>query len=800
MAFVIISHQPRKAENLLPMLLARCTTIPIHEVTHAMHVVPDHLYLATPDTHLAILSNTLQPMAPDLLLNPSLPIDYFFQTLAEDQREYAIGIVLSGTGSDGTLGLQAIKCHKGLTIVQDQQEAQFPQMPHSARATGAVDYELPVAQMPLVLLTFVQGADEQRTESCRDLAPLTQDLLRQIYVLIRDRTKQNFSSYKPKIICRSIERRMRVHRLDNPQQYLQFLHDSPAEIERLCRDTLVGVTRFFRDPAAFTALAPCMQQLLLRAYAERRTGRVWVAGCATGEEAYSLAIILREEMEKLGIYVPIQIFATDLDSQNIDVARAGTYRARITSDVSSTRLVRFFDYVDGHYRVKKDLRNMVVFATQNLLVDAPFTNIDFLSCRNVLIYLQPMTQRQIQSVFHFALLPHGFLFLGSSESLDGQGDRFIPVDPRWRLFQCQEASSAPSSSTSALPRLAQQTEEYSTRQRFAAKEFSPRFVTAIERHLAQCFAPPSVLVDSKGEVVYIHGHTEPFLQPAHETQTRQCLLNIVYEGLRLELATALSQAVATQQSVRKQVKTEIPTGLSAVEIMVQPMTNPEFPYGLFLVAFTTLPAVIAPLRRRRYHLSQEQMIALEHERQQLQEALKIRFQAARLFHNELQAINEEWQATHAELQSTKEAMESLHEELQTLNSELQEKVQHLLHAHDDMQNLLNSMGIATLFLDSELHIKRFTPQVTQLIKIIPTDVGRPLGDLASVLVYNQLDTDVQETLATLTPKERLVATHNGEWYVVRMVPYRTSENAIEGVIITFIDCNRFQALAAVSKQ
>jgi two-component system CheB/CheR fusion protein len=799
MAFVVISHQPEKSKNLLPTLLARCTTLPIYEVTHAMQVAPDHLYLATPGTFLALLSNTLQPMAPEALSNASLPIDYFFQTLAEDQREHAIGIVLSGTGTDGTLGLQAIKRHKGMTMVQDQQEAQFPQMPCSARATGVVDHELPVAQMPPALLAFVQGTDEQGLEGCRELAPLTMDLLRQIYVLVRDRTKNNFSSYKPITICRCIERRMRVHQLDSPQQYLQFLHDSPSEIDLLCRDTLIGVTRFFRDPDAFAALAPHVQQLLLRAHAEHRTGRVWVAGCATGEEAYTLAIMLRDGMEDLGIYVPMQIFATDLESQNIDVARAGTYPKSIANDISPAHLERFFDYVDGCYRVKKDLRNMVVFATHNLLADPPFTNLDLLSCRNVLIYLQPTMQRQLLSVFQFALLPHSFLFLGSSESIDGCADQLTPIDTYWRIFQRQEEPTAPCPAVD-LPPLMRQAEGHGTVTRLLTKGPGPNFVTAFERHLAQCFAPPSVLVDSRGEVIYIHGHTGQFLQPAHGLQTRQRLLSMVYEGLRLELAAALSQATLTQESVRKQVKLEAPTGLTAVEIMVQPMTNPELPHGLFLVTFTTLPPVAAPPQRRRHPRSQEQVMALEHELQQLQETLKSRTQAAHLFNDELQATNEEWQAANEELQGTKEEMESLNEELRTLNRELQEKVQHLINANDDMQNLLNSTGIATLFLDCQLHIKRFTPQVTRLIKMIPSDVGRPIGDLVSTLAYDRLEADAQETITALIPQERLVATHDREWYVVRMVPYRTSENAIEGVIITFIDVNRFQVMVSGAKQ
>jgi len=397
------------------------------------------------------------------------------------------------------------------------------------------------------------------------------------------------------------------------------------------------------------------------------------------------------------------------------------------------------------------------------------------------------------------LLPHGFLFLGSSESLDGSGDRFISVDQPWRIFQRQEALTAPGPAVDLL-RLVYQAEGHDSMLRFAVKGPGPRVATAIERHLAQCFAPPSVLVDSRGEVVYIHGHTGSFLQLVHGLQTRQRLLSMIHEDLRLELTTALAQAMATQESVRTQAKVETPAGLTAVELMVQPMTDAELPSGLFLVTFTILPAMAALSRRRRHPRSQEQMMALEHELQQLRETLQSRTQVAQLFNDELQATNEEWQATNEELQGAKEEMESLNEELRTLNRELQEKVQHLIHAHDDMQNLLNSTGIATLFLDSELRIKRFTPQVTQLIKMIPSDVGRPLGDLVSVLVYDQLDADVQETLATLVPKERLIATHHSEWYVVRMVPYRTSENAIEGVILTFIDCNRFRALVSVSKQ
>lgn len=796
MAFVIVTHQLPDHTSLLPDLLGRHTAMPISEVTAGMPIQPNQIYLSTPGSYLSIANAILQSMPRETPNGPSLPIDYFLRALAEDQQERAIGIVLSGTGTDGTLGLQAIKGYGGLTIVQAEDEARFSGMPLSAFATGAVDHMLPTAAMPQILLAFAQAPYLTRSAEKGARPDLTEDLLRQICILLRNRTKHDFSGYKPTTIRRRLTRRIAVYQLDTPQQYLHLLREHPHELDLLFRELLIAVTAFFRDPEAFDLLATHALPQLLQQRPEHDPVRVWVAGCSTGEEAYSLAMVLHECSERLGLYCPVQIFATDLDGQNIEKARTGIYPDGIARDVSAERLERFFTHENGHYSIKQEIREMVVFAEQNVIADPPFTKLDLLSCRNLLIYLEADLQRRLIPMFHYALKPKGLLFLGSSETVGGFTDLFTPLDRRWKIFQRLDppARTQPLAGFVARP----------DRERLgtaapptSAKTREERLESLVNTLLIQSFAPPGVLVNEQGDIVFIHGQTGLFLQPAPGTPSHN-VFSMAREGLRLELVMALRQASATDtESVQRRVEVQTNGGSITVDMTVQAIRDPEPLQGLFLITFRPLPIetpASSPSRRRARSPHQEQIAALEGELQETKGTLQSSLEESETINEELKSANEELQSTNEELQSSneeletaKEEMQSLNEELQTVNSELHQKVEELSHSHDDMKNLLNSTDIATLFLDRQLQIMRFTPQASKVIKLIDSDVGRPIGDLVLNVDYTSLVADAQDVLRTLVPKEVEMSMPEGQWYLMRMMPYRTMDNVIDGLVLTFID-------------
>lgn len=798
LAFVVVTHQASDRVSLLRELLEKRTTMPVHEATVAVKVEPNHIYLSPPGMYLALLNSVLQPMPADPIHGGlQFPIDYFFRSLADDQKDRAICIVLSGTGTDGTLGLQAVKGAGGLTLVQEEQSAKFAGMPHSAITTGLVDSVLPIRQMPHVLITFARGPYLQSAVGPASMATLTPDLLRRIYILLRSHTRHDFSVYKPNTLRRRIERRMHVHQVQDAEQYLRFLHEHPYEIDLLFQELLIGVTSFFRDPEAFAFLATTAFPDLVATRSQNHPLRVWVPGCSTGEEAYTLAIVLRECLERSQKSCPIQIFATDLHNQAVEKARTGLYPEGIAADVSCERLERYFVREDGSYRIKPAIRECVVFTRQNLLADPPFTKLDLLSCRNLLIYLNAEVQHQLIPLFHYVLNPGGLLCLGSSETIGSFTDLFIPLDHRWKVFRRKESAVAAPLPVAFPVQFAKPTTEEPTA-RGLTKPSDATLAGLVEKLLVQQFAPPSVIVSDSGEIVYIHGLTGLFLQPAPGLPSHN-LFTMAREGLRMELIAAVRHVAAHEGAVvQKQVQFRSNGGVSPVRVTVQRLTDPEPVRGLFLVTFQTLENKPSrPRKRRKGHVSagdHERVEALERELQVLRETLQSTIEEANTANEELKSTNEELQSTNEELQSAneeletaKEEMQSLNEELQTVNSELQRKVEDLSHANNDMQNLLNSTDIATLFLDSDLCIKRFTPQAKRIFKIIPSDVGRPIGDLVSTVRYGRLQADAQEVLQTLVFKELEISTDDGKWYAMRIMPYRTSENVIDGVVITFSD-------------
>jgi two-component system, chemotaxis family, CheB/CheR fusion protein len=802
-AFVVVTHQHPGHTSVLPELLRKCTSMDVVQVTDQIKVKQNCVYLNPPGKIVSIFNGKFHISESTEPRGLSLPIDYFFRSLAQDQKDKAICIILSGTGTDGTLGLRAVKGESGMAIVQEESSAKFTGMPGSALTTGLVDYILPPSKMPAQLLKYVKGPFLSSTEPAKKTESPLNRVMEKIFLQLRNRTGHDFSGYKSNTTRRRIERRMNVHHINKPKQYLQYLQDNPQEANVLFKELLIGVTAFFRDPDAFAYLREKLFPKLLKSKEEGSNLRIWVPGCASGEEVYSLAMLFSECQSKLNTGVGVQIFGTDLDAHAIDIARAGFYPDGIAADMSPSRLKTYFDKEEGNYRIRKSIRDMVIFAPQNVIKDPPFTKLDFISCRNLLIYLESDLQRKLLSLFHYSLNHGGYLFLGNSESSGTSDHLFNLVNKKWKVYAVKSSKASLFGQgyvdifeTKKVKDLYQETSK-----RLPAKPVStPNIQTLMEKHLLSNFAPASVVVDDRGGVFYIHGQTGDFLEPAQGRPSNN-LLSMAREGLKIELATALRKAYQQNGAVLVDaVSVRRNGGYIRVNITVQKILEPELLQGLFLVVFESLKKDSSSKKKAGVKelkpVSAGKMEKLESELAYTKESLQSTIEELETTNEELKSTNEELQSTNEELQSSneeietsKEEMQSLNEELQTTNAELQAKIDEYSRGNDDMKNLLNSTNIATLFLDNNLNVKRFTKEAKKITNLIDSDVGRPISDIVSKLEYNKLSEDCNQVLKTLAFKELEVQSKDGLWYQLRILPYRTAENKIDGLVVTFIDIN-----------
>jgi two-component system CheB/CheR fusion protein len=801
MAFVVVTHQPPQHVSLLPNLLGKCTTMPVLKASDGMKIAPNSVYIAPSNTYLSVLHATLHELEATSGESLQFPIDVFFRALAEDQQDRAVGIVLSGTGTDGTLGLKAIKEAAGITMVQNVQSARYDGMPRSALATHLVDYVLPPSDMPAQLIVSVQEPSLPRTAPESD--PIPSEVLQQLFILLRRHTGHDFSGYKATTIFRRLVRRLNVHQITEPQQYIQLIQQQPYELDLLFKELLIGVSSFFRDSEAFDALAREALPALLASKSAADDIRVWVPGCASGEEAYSLAILLHECQERTAKRCKVQIFATDLDTQAIEVARKGLYPKGIAVDLRPDRLARFFVEEDHGYRIAKEIREMVIFAPHDLISDPPFTKLDVLSCRNLLIYLDASLQKRLVSMFHYALRPHGLLFLGTSETISGFDDLFSAVDKHWKLYKRQEMTSPSASPEFPLTALEAYQRVDPPMPGMRRQEAATSLAVLVEKLLLERYAPPSVIINDRGDILHIYGRTGTYLEPA-PGQPRLNILAMAREGLRLPLTTAIGRATMREDEVVQegvQIKTNGHT--VRVKVVVQKLVTPGTVQGLLRVSFEPMSDVAPPPQA----VARGRVAELERELQQTREAgqktveeLAAAQAEFKVTHEEMQSTNEELQSANEELETTREELQSLNEELQTVNAELHSKVDALSEAQDDMANLLDSIDIAAIFLDNDLRIKRFTTQATRVVSLIHTDVGRPMSDIATTLEYGSLMADAREVLQTLVAKEMEVQTTQGPWYLMRIRPYRTLRNVINGLVVTFVDVTRLKRAELLAQE
>ncbi|MDF7811943.1 CheR family methyltransferase [Hymenobacter sp. YC55] len=811
MAYVVVTHQmPSSPAGELRQVLQHFTSVPVLEVTDGMRVRPNHIYVIPPGKDMSLLHGVLHLFEPPP--GRGLPIDNFLQSLAKDVRERAICVILSGMGSDGSIGLKMIMENFGMVVVQDPETAEYDSMPRAAIATEFVDYILPAGTIVPQIIGYVQQPVSRRPlrnlMSAQDApASLPAHALQKIFILIRNQTGHDFSFYKRNTVFRRIERRMNSHQIKEFTHYVRYLQENPLEVENLFKELLIGVTKFFRDPEAYAALKRHLQPLL-RQQEPGTTIRVWAPGCSTGEEAYSLAMTLLEAFDaEPDRNLTFQLFATDINADSIDDARTGFYPANITADVSPERLRRFFTKIDNSYQIRKDVRDSMVFALHNISRDAPFTRLDLLCCRNLLIYLSSELQKSLIPVFHYALNPGGILFLGPSENLTGFQDLFTPLDVKWKISRANETASqlvrlanfpfstsrqqptAPNTSSSMIPS--------------AVPRRDNSFAALIQRLLLASYAPPSVVINPKGEILFVNGRTGKYLEPAPGLSGLN-IFDMAREELHFEISDAVHRATQQkQQVVNENVKVKTEAGFQLLRLTVKYLTEPDQLAGLLLVVFEDTPTSRRVRRGKPGNdTNQDTQISslekeLQYTRHRLQttiEEMESSLEELKSTNEELQSANEELQSTNEEAMTNKEEMQSLNEELMTLNMQYLHKTEELSQAANDMKNLLDATEIATIFIDNEMIIKRFTPPVGRIIPLMPTDVGRPFTHFANNLRYERLIPDVEQVLDRLVSVETTIQTTTGDWYAMRILPYRTLDNYISGAVITFTDITGLKKL------
>lgn len=794
MAFVVIQHLDPTHVGIMPELLQRITQMKVYQATDSLQIKTNCVYVIPPNRSMSILNGHLHLFKPTESRGLRLPVDIFFRSLADDRQGKSIGVILSGMGSDGSLGVAAIKEKEGVVLVQSPDTAKFDGMPRSAIDAVIVDIIAPAEELSGKLISFLHYVPVPKLSSPIDTSYKSN--LDKIIILLREQTGHDFSLYKKNTLFRRIERRKGVHQIDKIGQYVRFLQENPKEIDILFKELLIGVTSFFRDPAVWEKLKKDTLPTIINALDKGDVLRAWVTACSTGEEAYSLAIIFKEALENIKDKknLSLQIFATDIDADAIEKARKGFFPAGIVTDVTPQRLKKYFVKEESGYRLNATIREMVVFAPQDVIKDPPFTKLDILTCRNMLIYMEPELQLKLMSLFNYSINPGGTMVLGTAESLGNSKEGFIEVDPKLKIFKRNTRST----STEFL--------DFPSAFHRGTSRIQNKKVTLIavenvqsiaEQAVLQQFSPASVMINDKGDILFITGRTGKYLEPA-AGKTNVNILAMAREGLRDALPGAFRKASQNYEPViLRKVKVGNNGGTQYVDVTVQRIQHTNSVRDLLIVVFTDVDDILQldsintktgklTSKGRQKELENELSRSFE-DIQGLREEMQTSQEELKSTNEELQSTNEELQSTNEELTTSKEEMQSLNEELQTVNVELQSKVSDSMQANNDMKNLLNSTEIATLFLDKDLNIRRFTDSLTNIFKLRQVDIGRPFTDQVSELQYPDIDNDCYQVLKTLLAKESLITTSDNRWFNVRIMPYRTLDDRIDGLVITFND-------------
>lgn len=830
-SMVLLQHLDPTHESRLTQLLAQHSPLPIREIRHNMPLERGNIYVLPPNATVLLEQGRFR-LGPREPRGCPMPVDFFFRSLANEQQHRAIGVVLSGTGTDGTLGLQEIKAEGGITFAQDKSSSKFFGMPGSAVAAGAVDFVLPPDAIARKLLQLVDHpyvghppSPGHRAAALIDVVPAEKffekhpEEMKRLFTILRGRSGVDFSLYKPGTLNRRIMRRMAMHKIEKLPQYVDRLKEDAGELDQLFHDLLISVTGFFRDPASFAIIKKRLLPKIIKSHADGSPIRIWTCGCATGEEAYSLAIVVAEFLEEVDRQLPIQIFASDLNERGIEKARTGLYHENILLDLSPERLRRFFVKVDSYYQVKKIIRDMCVFARQNVVSDPPFSNLDLISCRNVLIYLTPVLQRRIMPVFHYALKPGGFMLLGSSETMGESSEMFELVDKKNKIYikkitayrptvdlqqtfmPAREITPPPPPPPAAPPS--------------ALRPGPPPGVPSIETSLQQRvdrlilneFSPTAVVINAHMDVLQFRGKTGEFLE--HQTGAASLnLIKMARDDLAIDIRRAVTKALQNNHRVDVSAQVSLGGHLRNVEIQVHPLPYAPTSERFFLVMFKDITNVRegedaarddAKTRTARKKLQVREVVRLREELAATKESLQAIIEEQDATNEELKSANEEIQSSNEELQSTNEELETAREELQstneeltTLNQELQNRNAELADVNNDLTNLLASVNIAIIMLGTDFKVRRFTPMAEKIFNLIPSDVGRRLSDLNRNIKVPDLDDAILDVIDTLRVVDREVQDHEGRWYSLRIRPYRTRESRIDGVVLILLDIDELK--------
>ncbi|WP_121810302.1 CheR family methyltransferase [Mucilaginibacter kameinonensis] len=806
MAIVLIMHLDPLHKSQLSEVMQRYTVIPVVEAIDGLTIEPDHIYIIPSNKDMGIHNGRLLLLAASKPEGIRQPIDYFFQSLANDQWGRSVAVVLSGMGADGETGLRMIKENLGMTIAQDPGTADYDSMPLAAIGTNLVDYVLAPEEMPSKIIQYLNHpviageADDDSKTSLKN-----NNAIQKILMLLRSHTGNDFALYKKSTITRRIERRIAYYQFTDYTQYAGYLKDNPEEIDNLFNELLIGVTKFFRDANAFESLKQWLNELI-RQKKDDESIRVWIAGCSTGEEAYSVAILLLECLNavKRKIVPKIQVYATDLDPAALEHARLGVYHENIVAEISPERLRKFFTREEDRYRVKKELRDLIVFAQQNLIKDPPFIKLDLLCCRNMLIYFTPELQKKIIPLFHYALKPNGIMFMGPAETIGGFTDMFRSLDPKWKLFGRQEGKVMLNDMVSFPYHTTQQPLHTIKPHEVTINKLKRSFSDIFNKALIDKFLPPSVLVNEKGDILYNNGNTGKYLElPRGETVANN-IIKLAREELKYTLSSSLQQALLNEDTqIRELITLKDGKNSHLVSIRVTAVRENEMPA---LVMFVFEDQGLIETNRKGNHLSssadgnavtealKKELVYTKQQLTTTVEEMESSIEKLRLSNEELQSTNEELQSTNEESLTTKEEMQSLNEELMTVNSQYQLKAEELTRLNNDIKNLLDATEVCTLFLDNELNILRYTPQARHLFNLIPSDVGRPISHVVSNFEQPVNENDIRDVIDKLTIKVMDLRTKDNEWYRMRIMPYRTLDNYISGAVLTMTPISDFKQM------
>ena len=810
MAFVVILHLSPNHESHVAEILAHTTSMPVTQVMESTNVQPNHVYVIPPTKQLTMIGGKIELAELERSEGRHVSIDHFFRTLAETHTTQAVCIILSGTGADGSEGIKRVKETGGVAMVQDPRDAEYDGMPRNAINTGMIDWVLPVEEMPDRLLTFWQNASkialpEGGNTPVLDIGTAAEDALQEVLDYVLSRTGHDFRYYKRATILRRIERRMQVTTTSTLPAYNEYLQNNTQESALLLQDLLIGVTNFFRDRHAFERLEREVVPLLFDGKTKDDIVRVWVAGCSSGEEAYSVAILLMEHAERIVDPPKIQVFATDIDEQSLTIARAGVYSKAIEADVSPSRLREYFITEPGGYRIANSVRENVLFAMHNLIKDPPFSRIDLVTCRNMLIYLQRELQTQVFHIFHFALRPGGFLFLGSSESVDDVIAQFTPIDKQYRIFRTNTVGRNPRLLT-AFPSRPPFSHEHPPTER--SREQHRIAFSELHYRLLESYAPPSIVVNSEYEIVHLSNNAGRFIRMGGGEPTHN-VSRVLRPELQLEIRNALFRAFQTGESIQtRRVQVTIDGHMSYVTMVIRPETDKVSHAPFALIVFDEVD-VLPDLDQEAAEALSIEPIArqLETEVQYLRQQLQATIEQSdstveelKTSNEEMQAINEELRSTAEELETSKEELQSVNEELRAVNDEMRLRIEEIGSINNDLQNLIASTDIAIMFLDRMMRIKSYTPRAIDIFNAIPADEGRPLADITHNLLYPTMLEDAVTVLRTLQPIEHEVKAAGGRYYVARLAPYRTVDDRIAGVVLTFVDITRRIQMEAEREQ